>query len=244
MNYTNRALTATFDLNTYTITSSATQCTINPLGATVVNYGANQGYTITPVAGRHLQVVTVDGVSQGAVGSYTFTNVTADHSIDAQCAINQYNIATSVAGAGTLSCSANPVDWGTDSTCTATPDPGHYVVNLSADAVSQGAVNQYTFTNVQADHAISATFGINASCLSFTPNSHDFGDVALGATAGPVTITVANCAGATASATITAQTLTGPDADDILLSNGTCVIGVTTLSAGQSCTFNASVIAH
>ena len=53
-----------------------------------VNYGADQAFTITPDACYHVADVLVDGVSVGAVTSYTFTNVTANHTIAASFAID------------------------------------------------------------------------------------------------------------------------------------------------------------
>lgn len=67
---------------TYTITaSSGLNGTISPIGATVVTSGNNQGYTITPDSGYSVASVLVDSVSVGAVSVYTFTNVTANHTI-------------------------------------------------------------------------------------------------------------------------------------------------------------------
>jgi len=45
--------------------------------------GASQTFTIAPSAGFTIASVTVDGVNQGAIGTYTFTNVTAGHTIAA-----------------------------------------------------------------------------------------------------------------------------------------------------------------
>ena len=63
---------------------------IAPAGVTTVNYGGSQSYTITPDAGYHIADVLVDGSSVGAVTSYNFTNVTANHTISASFAINDY----------------------------------------------------------------------------------------------------------------------------------------------------------
>ena len=57
--------------------------TITPSGSTSVNTGADQVYTITPNCGYAISDVLVDGVSQGAIATYTFTNVTASHTITA-----------------------------------------------------------------------------------------------------------------------------------------------------------------
>lgn len=67
---------------TLTITASAgTGGTISPSGATAVDSGASKAFTITPDAGYIVASVTVDGTSQGIPASYTFTNVTANHTI-------------------------------------------------------------------------------------------------------------------------------------------------------------------
>ncbi len=70
--------------NSYLITSSASaNGTISPLGNTNVVAGNSQTYTITPNAGYQIADVLVDGISVGAVASYTFNNVTAARSIAA-----------------------------------------------------------------------------------------------------------------------------------------------------------------
>ena len=46
-----------------------------------MNYGGSAIFTIAPNPYYRIVDVTVDGVSQGAIASYTFTNVTADHII-------------------------------------------------------------------------------------------------------------------------------------------------------------------
>lgn len=56
---------------------------ITPNGSTVVTYGSSQTYQIVPQSGFAISKVTVDGVNVGTVGSHTFTNVTASHSITA-----------------------------------------------------------------------------------------------------------------------------------------------------------------
>jgi len=46
-----------------------------------VVYGSGATFSITPDSGQQIADVVVDGGSVGAVGSYTFANVTADHTI-------------------------------------------------------------------------------------------------------------------------------------------------------------------
>ena len=80
----NKSITATFALKTFTITVSAgANGTISPTGAVNVNYGANAAFTLTPASGYAVNSVLVDNVDQGALTTYTFTNVTANHTIAA-----------------------------------------------------------------------------------------------------------------------------------------------------------------
>lgn len=68
----------------YTITATAgTGGSISPDGAVVVEYGADQEFTITADAGYDIADVVVDSVSHGAIGSYTFEDVDGDHTITA-----------------------------------------------------------------------------------------------------------------------------------------------------------------
>jgi large repetitive protein len=56
---------------------------INPQGAITVSSGANQTFTITANSGFHVLDVKADGVSQGPILAYTFTSVSANHTIEA-----------------------------------------------------------------------------------------------------------------------------------------------------------------
>src|SRR5665648_410117 len=56
-------------------------------GNSSVDSGSDAVFTITPAAGYSVADVTVDGDSKGKISSYTFTNVTANHSISATFAV-------------------------------------------------------------------------------------------------------------------------------------------------------------
>ena len=74
---------------TYTITATAgANGSISPNGAVTVNHGGSQQFTITPNVGYRIADVRVDGSSVGAVSSYTFSNVTAGHTITANFTYN------------------------------------------------------------------------------------------------------------------------------------------------------------
>ena len=67
---------------TYTITATSNgNGSITPAGVTTVQEGGSQSYTIKADNGYHISDVKVNGVSVGAVESYTFTNVQSNQTI-------------------------------------------------------------------------------------------------------------------------------------------------------------------
>jgi hypothetical protein len=72
-----------------------------------------------------------------------------------------YAIVSSAGWGGSISPSGTVyVSPGGDQTFTVVPDPGYSVSSVLVDGISRGAVTSYTFTNVQGNHTISATFVI------------------------------------------------------------------------------------
>jgi uncharacterized spore protein YtfJ len=166
----NHVISASFATNTgttYTITASASAGgTITPTGTTVVNAGATQVFTISPNSGYHVVDVLVDSVSQGAIGTYAFSNVQANHVISANFAVNTvttYTITVTSGAGGSISPPGPSVvlNAGVTQVFTIAPNTGYHIVNVVVDSVSQGPVGTYTFSNIQANHQISASFALN-----------------------------------------------------------------------------------
>ncbi len=68
----------------YTITTlTSAGGSISPSGAITVNFGDNKSFIITPNAGYKIKDVKVDGASKGPISSYTFSNITSNHTIEA-----------------------------------------------------------------------------------------------------------------------------------------------------------------
>jgi hypothetical protein len=154
----------------FTITASAgTNGSISPSGAVTVGQGANQSFTLTPNSGFSVGSVTVDGASVGAVTSYTFSNVQANHTISATfTSLPTFTITASAGSGGSISPSGTiTVNSGASQSLTITASSGFKVSSVTVDGASQGAITSYTFSNVQANHTISATFasssGLNPS---------------------------------------------------------------------------------
>ena len=80
-------LNVNIELQTHTITvATGTNGSISPSDLVIVNHGSNQTFSINPDPNYRVADILVDGVSVGAVASYTFTKVTQDHSLSASFA--------------------------------------------------------------------------------------------------------------------------------------------------------------
>jgi len=72
-------LAATFDVTTFSVSVTGdAKGSISPAGSTLVPFGGSQTFSFTPNAGYHVVNVVVDGVSQGALPSFTFSGITAN----------------------------------------------------------------------------------------------------------------------------------------------------------------------
>jgi len=166
-----------FVLTSATITAvAAPNGSITPSGATAVPGGSNLTYTITPDAGFVVTALVVDGTQLPGATAYTFTNVTADHYI------NAYFGPAPVATSATINAVAAPngsitpagittLAGGSNQSYTITPDAGFVVTALVVDGTQLPGATAYTFTNVTGDHYIIAYFAPAPVATSATINA-------------------------------------------------------------------------
>jgi streptogramin lyase len=159
----NRTIQATFTLNILTIRSSSEGSGgISPFGDVNVPCGSSRAFTITPAIGYHIADVLVDGRSVGTEPTYTFTNVTSDHTIRARFELNQYIVTASAGDHGSISPAGDVQVSSAESLIfRITPDPCYHVLDVLVDGRSVGAVETHTFSNVTSDHSIAALFAIS-----------------------------------------------------------------------------------
>jgi subtilisin family serine protease len=210
----NHTISASFAINSYSITAAA-GANGSISGPVTANYGSTGSYTITPATGYHVADVLVDGASVGAVTSYSFSNVTATHTISATFAINSYSITATAGANGSISGPAT-ANYGSTGSYTITPATGYHVADVLVDGVSVGVVTSYSFSNVTATHTISASFAINSYSITAAAGAN-------GSISGPVTANY----GSTGSYTITPAT--GYHVADVLV-DGASVGAVTSYS--------------
>ena len=156
-------VTAAFMPSDYTITSSAeSNGAISPAGITHLASGANSTFSITADTGYKIADVLVDEIHQGPVATYTFQDVTSDHTISARFASVSDTLYTIIAvadGHGNITPSGRvTMKSGETQQFSITAEGGHEIMDCLVDGLSQGPVHSYTFTQVHADHTISTCF--------------------------------------------------------------------------------------
>ena len=164
---------------------------ISPSGWTSVREGWDQTFTITPDKGYAVAKVLVDGKSVGAVTSYTFKNVTKDHTIEAVFMKSNGNPQTGVfVDVAEGSYYEEAIDWavekgitnGVSSNMFAPNDPctrAQIVTFLWRAAGSPAPKSMSSFTDVPADafYAKAVAWAVENGITSgtgeskFSPNS-------------------------------------------------------------------------
>mgnify|MGYP001191344948 FL=1 len=146
--------------------------TISPSGSVSVPHGGSQTFNMTPDSahGYVIQDVKADSVSQGAIDSYTFTDVIEDHTIEVTFALKQYTIRATAGANGSISPSGVvKVTYGSNKTFRIVPRGGYHVSKVLVDGRSVGAVTKYVFENVTRNHTISALFARDSIVVT-SPN--------------------------------------------------------------------------
>ncbi len=168
----------------YTISTAACEHgSISPAGTVVVAKGDDQAFAIIPDAACHVVDVKVDGVSIGAVSSYTFSHVTEDHTIEAVLSVDRHQIIASSGANGSITPSGTlKVDHGTSKTFVVSSSTGYHVADVRVDGISKGAITTYTFDKIENDHTIHASFEPDPAPpktipRAITSKEMEFGDV-------------------------------------------------------------------
>lgn len=150
---------------------------ISPSGTVAVSSGAGRTFVMTPFSGYQVSNVFVDGISIGAVSSYTFWNVTAEHVISVSFSVKPPQLTVAKSGGGTGTITSAPLGISCGGTCTASYDPGTSVTLTAApDTDSQfagwsggctGTAKTCNFA-LNADTTVTATFNMLPPVADFS----------------------------------------------------------------------------
>lgn len=157
---TNTTPSSSSNTNEFQIVASAgDNGTINPSGDLTLSQGNNQTFRINAKTGYHIADLFVDGKSIGPVASYTFTQIDANHTINATFAIDTYTLSASCTGGGSISPRGETqANYGGSLSYSIIPNSGYHIENVLVDGTCVGTPSVYTFADIDEDHAIQATF--------------------------------------------------------------------------------------
>jgi hypothetical protein len=151
----------------------ATIGTIDPTGRVEVPEGSSQTFTaaVTPAGsaqGYRFKKFVLNGVDQPYSGPSITIPVTGLNNTIVANFDTVYHITASVNGTGgTIAPSGTtPVNYGGSLPITITPNSNFQVHDVLVDGKSVGAVTLYTFSSVDADHTIVATFAAGTHSLT------------------------------------------------------------------------------
>jgi uncharacterized repeat protein (TIGR02543 family) len=162
----NKSITATFAINTYTLTTSVvgSGSVVKIPNQATYDHGTSVQLFASPAAGWHF--VSWSGDTTGTESPLTVV-MTRNRSITANFAVNTYTLDVTTSGSGTAVKSPDQATYnhGTTVTLTATPAVGWHFVSWSGD--TSGTTNPLTVVMTR-NRSITAIFAINTYTLNVT----------------------------------------------------------------------------
>ena len=161
----------------YTVTASASGGGTTVVGSGSVMWGNSTNVTLTPNEGYELKNVTVNGtdMTSGLVdGVLTLSNIQENKTVVATFQKLRYGITAAVSENGSISLSANEVEWDATATATFTPAEHYEVAAVSVngeDRTAQLSNNQLTIANIRQATTVSATFRLQTFAVTETHNA-------------------------------------------------------------------------
>lgn len=174
----NHTIEAVLEVITYQLNASAGEGgSIIPSGTITVDCGSNISFDILTDDCYIIKDVMVDGISIGAVPSYTIENVSGNHTVDIQFEPVESYIVTAFTGTGgsiepggevVVNCLENQI-------FEISPDECYQISDVIIDGQSIGPVSSYEFETVTGNHSIEAVFEIIS--YQITANAHEGGSI-------------------------------------------------------------------
>ena len=183
-NFTNvtadHTISATFAINTYTVTATVTGNGAimngeNEVDVDTLDCGETVDYTFVPEEGLEVVSVAVNGHNMGVLSHYTVTNIRDNYTIEVVFDTIHYTLTASATGNGTIDPEGTTtVAYGATQTYTVTAaDDCQELTELTVNGVSymeDAAFDGTTLTlaNIQADMNIQATFQTKVDTVETT----------------------------------------------------------------------------
>ncbi len=116
-------------------------------------------YIFMPDEGYKVKDVIINGVSMGAISSYTFVDVSCDQTLRVEFEKIKHKISVIPGENGSASITGTvEVDYGESLSVSFKPKLGYKVSDIIIDGISIGRAENYTFVSVHRDHTISVEY--------------------------------------------------------------------------------------
>lgn len=144
----------------WTVTASAgAGGSVTPAGESSVVQGGSLSFAFTPAEHHHVADVLVDGVSVGPVTSWTFADVTSDHTVAASFEFDSYTVTASAGAGGRITPAGTTiVPHGGALTLRVRPRAGYRVARLIVDGRNVGPRARFAINGCSCNHVIRARF--------------------------------------------------------------------------------------
>ena len=147
--------TTNYSLSTSTTGSGSGTISLSPAGG---SYAAGTLVTLTAAPAASSTFGAWGGDLSGSTNPTTIV-MNGSHSVSASFAIRTYTMTASAGANGSISPASQTVNYGTSVTYTITPSSGYVIDQVTVDAAPvANPTSTYTFSNITANHTISATF--------------------------------------------------------------------------------------
>jgi Tol biopolymer transport system component len=158
---TNHSIVITFAIDAFTITATAgAGGVITPNGVVGLSQDDDQTFQISSDTGYHTNSLIIDGSPiTPVVNTYTFKDIQANHTIEANFALNSYIVTASVTGGhGTVDPFNQVVNFGATGNINIIPDTGYKIESITDNGNVLPVANPCTIENIAANHEVIVTF--------------------------------------------------------------------------------------
>ncbi|PVX26227.1 MAG: hypothetical protein CW716_06475 [Candidatus Bathyarchaeum sp.] len=162
---------AEINWNYYNITTYTDhQSNIIPSNVTLA-WGKSQTFNFNVSNGYRFDVL-VDGVLQGQIGNYTFSNITEPHVVNV-ISTQVFTLNASSTGNGSVTpLGSVVVDFGENKRFDFIPNNGYHVSELLIDNISQNPANFYIFEDITQNHTLTVSFALNSYNITVLTDEH------------------------------------------------------------------------
>ncbi|MGK5088947.1 putative Ig domain-containing protein [Bdellovibrionota bacterium FG-2] len=160
-------------LNSYSVTPSTTNVTLNPSGVQSVNHGSTLAFTVSPSTGYNTSS-SVGGTCpagswNGAI--YTTAAITSSCTVSFSANINSYSVTPSTSNVTLSPSGVQSVNYGSTKAFTVTPTTGYTTSASVGGTCAAGSWSSTTYTTGTITGACSVSFSASINSYSVTPST-------------------------------------------------------------------------